>query len=82
VAVAELVLEEFPVPRAVRVNDRPKIHLAEPELGASQSLCGQEGTLTAVELTMEEIDELPQVEKCQKCPAAANGRARIRRLTR
>jgi hypothetical protein len=73
-------LEEFPVPKAVRVNDRSRVHLAE--LGSAElTLCGQVGTLTVVELTIDEIDELPSAEKCSRCAAAMNGRARIKRLT-
>lgn len=82
-------LEDFPVPRAVRVNGRTKVHLAElgsapcrPECKtAGVALCGSEGELTVVEMEPEEIDELPLAEKCLRCASAANGRARIKRLT-
>lgn len=74
-------LEEFPEPKPVRVNDRSRVHLAEPA-AAGETLCGQVGELTVVELTLEEIDELPPGEKCRKCPSAATGQARVKRLTR
>lgn len=74
-------LEEFPEPKPVRVNDRSRVHLAElPNAGGT--LCGQVGELTVVELTLEEIDELPVDERCRRCASAATGQARVKRLAR
>lgn len=84
-----LELEEFPVPKPVRPvgagGKLGRVHLTdqpEPSVtGDVVLLCGNVGPVEAVELSLEEIDELPVHDKCRRCASAMNGRARIKRFT-
>lgn len=74
-----MTLEGVPEPKAVRVNDRSKVHLTDQAAGKI-TFCGQTGTLTPVAMSMEEIDELPAAEKCLRCASVTQSRARARRI--